>query len=487
MSNILKIGCSVLLLYNQYICTENKQNNIEQINNKIENKISNEQNKTKKNNSTLLNKINNITIKINKKISTLFSSTGSISIRFFASLILGLLLSLTPCIFPMIPITVGILQINSSTSKIRGFFTSLSYTLGISLTFAIFGFIVTLGSHVFGSFQGSIWTILPLAILLIYFGLSMFDFYEIKIPKFLQPKSTSVKQGSYLSAFLFGTISGTVASPCLSPGLALILDYVSQLSSNADIFSYLEGFLLLFVFGIGSSLPLLIIGTFSSSLNFMPKAGPWMLEVKKIIGIMLIVMAFYHISKLQQYFPWHILYIVITIAFISIGIYYIKNIKKTDSSKLKFYKILTAALLIIGSIVFGIYSNLSLNNKKQDYGIIWLNNFDQALEKAQLENKLLFIDIGSSFCAICKTIDNTIFKNPNVIKTIDKYYIPLKINYDIEQESFEKIKNLFGPIKGFPSYIITNKDTIIKKMGSELGNLDIDNIINIFKEPAKIS
>ena len=86
--------------------------------------------------------------------------------------------------------------------------------------------------------------------------------------------------------------NGLVASPCLSPGLLLILDYVSSISAGGSIQSYIEGFLLLFAFGIGSSLPLLIIGTISSSSKILPKAGAWMVEIKKLVGLLLIGMAY---------------------------------------------------------------------------------------------------------------------------------------------------------------------------------------------------
>ncbi len=142
--------------------------------------------------------------------------------------------------------------------------------MGISLTFAALGFIAALGSCVFGELQGSPFILIPLSALLFYFGLIMFDVLQMPIPSWLQPKDSKVKGGSKRSAFIFGALSGTVASPCLSPGLILILNYVGHVSA-VSITGYLEGFFLLFIFGIGSSLPLLIIGTFSGSLSMLPK------------------------------------------------------------------------------------------------------------------------------------------------------------------------------------------------------------------------
>lgn len=232
-------------------------------------------------------------------LSSLFAQTGSPLLRLLAALLLGIMLSLTPCIYPMIPITIGVLQASGSTSGFHNFLLALFYTLGISLTFALLGLIAALGSCVFGELQGSPFILLPLSALLLYFGLVMFDIFQMPIPSWLQSKNSRIKGGSKRSAFIFGAISGTVASPCLSPGLILILNYVGHLTA-VSITGYLEGFLLLFIFGIGSSLPLLIIGTFSGSLNLLPKAGAWMIEVKKLVGIMLISMALYHLSHLER-------------------------------------------------------------------------------------------------------------------------------------------------------------------------------------------
>ncbi len=479
MLYILNLILSILLLFNQNIYTQNTNfqigHSIEEINNKNSNS-----------DDSFLQKgkyfISNTVKKIENTAHLLFSKSGSIWVKFLAALLLGLLLSLTPCMFPMIPITVGILQINSSTSKVRGFLTSLSYTFGISLTFAIFGFVVAIGSYIFGDFQGSPWVIIPLSALLVYFGLSMFDFYEIKIPKFLRAKTPDVKQGSLLSAFLFGAISGTVASPCLSPGLALILDYVSQLSHTATALGYLEGFILLFIFGIGSSLPLLIIGTFSNSLNLMPRAGSWMLEVKKLVGIMLIGMAFYNLFKLEQYIPSIILMGAFSLTFLALSAYYFYNIKSTDSLRVTIYKYIVSIILLITS-VYPVYSrifNKSANNKNVEN--IWLNDFDKAIKKAKEENKSLFIDLGSSFCAACKSIDKSVFANSQVINLLKDKYVAVKINYDVERESFNSINNLWGPIKGFPTYIIVFDNKLVKKMGSELGDLNISDILKLLTE-----
>jgi len=432
----------------------------------------------------LLTYIKNIFSNIKTKATDLFSKSGSPSLRLIAALLLGILLSLTPCIYPMIPITVGILQLNRSSSLFRSFMLAGAYTFGISTVFAILGFIAAIGGATFGKIQGSPLSVIPLAILLIYLGLSMLGLYELYIPRFLQPKVKDFKGGSIIPTFIFGMASGLVASPCLSPGLLLILDYVSSISVGGSIKSYIEGFMLLFAFGIGSSLPLLIIGTFSSSMKVLPRAGAWMVEIKKLVGLMLIGMAFYHLSNLTAYIPYSLILALLSLTLTFIALYYVKSRHPYDSSSLKAYKVIVGTALFISAMVIGKFGfNVEKAEKSQRAESLWLSNYKSALAQSTKDSKPLFIDIESSFCSACKSLDKKVFKNPEIIKTLSAHFIPLKINYDTNEEDFKLINEKYGPIRGFPTYlIISNDEKLIKKMSSELGDLSIDQIIELFKE-----
>ena len=414
-----------------------------------------------------------------KVITNLFTTTGSRIIRFGAALLLGILLSLTPCIYPMIPITVGILGASGSVHPLKNFLLALCYTLGVSTTFAILGLVAALGSCVFGEVQGSPWIIIPLALLLLYFALSMFDWVQLYIPKFLQPKTNRVKGGSLSSAYLFGAISGTIASPCLSPGLVLILNYVTNVSAN-HFADYLEGFLLLFIFGIGSSLPLLIIGTFSSSLHLVPKAGMWMVEIKKLVGLMLIAMAFYHLSHLERLLPWYLFVWVIVLTLLGLGIYYFASISAHDTKSMKRYKNGMGTLLIILACLMMVQGQKALYDHLNPQATLsaWTHDYDAAQERAQKEQKLLFVDIGATYCAACKSLDKSIFSQEKIQDAL-KGFVQLKIESDIHTQAYEKIKTLYGKyIEGFPTYLIVDPTTgqVLKKWSVEIDQLSLEGI-----------
>lgn len=225
-------------------------------------------------------------------IEGLLSKTESLWIRVLFALLLGLLLSLTPCVYPMIPITVGILQTQGSRSVLRNFLLALSYTIGIATTYALLGLSAAFTGQIFGSLLSQPFFVFMIVALLLYLAGSMIGFYEMYIPSFLTSGNQMRGGGSILSAFLFGAVAGTIASPCLSPGLVLLLTLVTAIGNK------LIGFLLLFSFGVGLSIPLLIIGTFSSSLSILPSAGLWMVEIKKMFGFIMIGMCFFYLKML---------------------------------------------------------------------------------------------------------------------------------------------------------------------------------------------
>ena len=423
-----------------------------------------------------------------KALSSLFSSTGSRVIRFGAALLLGILLSLTPCIYPMIPITIGILQASGSPSAGRNFLLALCYTLGISTTFAVLGFIAAVGSCVFGEMQGSPWFVIPLALLLIYFALTMFDWVQFYTPKFLQPKVGRTKGGSALSAYIFGAVSGTIASPCLSPGLLLILQYVTTISGSSFA-GYLEGFFLLFLFGIGSSLPLLIIGTFSSSLHILPRAGQWMVEIKKIVGIMLICMAFYQLSHLERLLPWYLFVWVIVLTFFALGIYYFVTISSGDRPTLRRYKnFMGTALIIVACIMLvqaqkAIYDHLH----PQAESSAWMHDYREAQNRAQQEHKLLFIDIGATYCSACTYLDGKVFGTEKMQAALTAF-VQLKIDSDVHTQAYEKVKELYGrSIEGFPTYLVVNpaNNQIIKKWTSDIDQVSIASLVEELGQVSK--
>jgi len=203
---------------------------------------------------------------------------------------IGIAASFTPCIYPMIPITLGILQSQASTSVGRNFLLATSYVTGMATIYAVLGYFAATTTMILGQWLANPWIILLLILLFLYLAFSMFGFYEIYVPRFLRGGKTVKVKGSILYSFVFGAISGTAASPCLTPALALLLGFVAKKGSP------IIGFFTLFSFALGLGMLLIIVGTFSNTITNLPRAGVWMNEIKKFFGFLLIGVSIYFLN-----------------------------------------------------------------------------------------------------------------------------------------------------------------------------------------------
>ena len=205
----------------------------------------------------------------------------------------GVLASLPPCVYPMIPITAGVIaHANIGGSKQRGFFLSLTYVVGMALTYAALGIFAAATGRFFGAINSNPWTFVLVGNVILLFGLSMLDVFQL-------PTFAGRLVGQRLGItgiFLAGASSALVAGPCTTPVLGTLLAY------TASTRSLVAGGLLLFMFSLGMGALLLGVGTFSSVLSSMPRSGAWMAKIKKSMGLLMLVLAQYFFIKAGSLF-----------------------------------------------------------------------------------------------------------------------------------------------------------------------------------------
>jgi len=209
---------------------------------------------------------------------------SSVLLAFLAAYIGGVLAGFTPCMYPLIPITVGFIGARGSSSKLHGFLLSLFYVLGLAITYSILGAFAALSGKLFGQIQTTPWTYFIMANLCIFMGLAMLDVFNISIPvpqKLVQLADGNKKKG-FLGSFLIGASSGLIMSPCTAPVLAVLLGFVA-LGTNLIL-----GMSLLFVFAFGMGTLLIIVGTFAGMIAALPRSGKWMTKINFIFGLILI-------------------------------------------------------------------------------------------------------------------------------------------------------------------------------------------------------
>jgi thiol:disulfide interchange protein DsbD len=217
--------------------------------------------------------------------------SGSISAVFvvFAA---GLLTSFTPCVYPMIPVTVTFIGTAASGSRRRAVTLSIMYALGLALLYTSLGIIAALLGQTFGNISQNIWINAGVAVVLGLFAAAMLGWINIPVPGFAgKVQSGGVKKGGHFGAFVVGIAAGFVAAPCTAPVLGFLLAYVAKTRDVA------WGGALLFVFALGLSFLLMLLGIFSGMLSNLPKAGRWMNTIKLVFGLGMFGVAAYFLWK----------------------------------------------------------------------------------------------------------------------------------------------------------------------------------------------
>ena len=213
----------------------------------------------------------------------------SLFLAFLAAYLGGVVISFTPCTYPLIPVTAGFIGAQGSSSKLRGFFLSLFYVGGLAFTYSLLGGVAASSGRLFGQMQTTPWTYFIMGNLCLIMGLSMLDVFNISlpIPQKLTKISTNNNKKGFVNSFLVGIVSGVVIGPCTTPVLAVLLGYVAVKTN------ILLGMTLLFVFAFGMGTLLIIVGTFAGVIAALPRSGVWMTKIKFVFGLILIGAAEY--------------------------------------------------------------------------------------------------------------------------------------------------------------------------------------------------
>jgi len=203
---------------------------------------------------------------------------------YLAAYLGGLLVSFTPCIYPVMPLVIAYIGARGARSRLRGFFLSLTYVLGLSITYAVLGGISALTGQLFGIIQNSFWIYFLVANVCVIMGLAMLDVFtiQIKIPGLPSRSETGDMRKGILGSFLIGVTSGLLVGPCSAPIFSVLLAYVATQQN------FFFGMSLLFVFALGMGTLLIVIGSFAGLLASLPRSGVWMVRIKQGGGWLLI-------------------------------------------------------------------------------------------------------------------------------------------------------------------------------------------------------
>jgi thiol:disulfide interchange protein DsbD len=316
----------------------------------------------------------------------------------------GLALNLTPCVYPLIPITVGYFggQAEGKTSKLV--MMGLLYVLGMALTYSVIGVVTALSGAVFGALLQNTFVIIAIALIFIILSLSMFGVYEFQLPNWLVMKAGGAKGGLF-GAFFMGLTMGIVAAPCIGP---FVLGLVTYVAAKADVFT---GFLLFFVLALGLGLPYFLLAIFSGKIKKLPKAGDWMEGVKHIFGFLLLGMAAYFVSPILPKEIAHYLLPVFGI----IASLYLLFVDKLANNVRGFRIFKTFFTVIIFALA--VFALVPSEKKSID----WQKFSEEKIALAKSEGKPVIIDFYADWCIPCKELDAATFSNAKVIEESKRF------------------------------------------------------------------
>lgn len=342
--------------------------------------------------------------------------SDSVWLTLVAFFIGGLLLSFTPCVFPMYPILTGIIvgQGNKLSTK-RAFALSFAYVQGMAVTYTLLGIVVAIaGAQFQAMFQHPI-VLIVLSVLFIFLALSMFGLFNLALPSSWQNKlnqlSSNQKGGSYFGVLVMGAISGLVASPCTTAPLTGALLYISQ---SGDI---LLGASALYALSLGMGLPLLVLG--SSGGKLLPKAGNWMTVIKNIFGLLLLAVPIFLLERFLPVIIINVLWTVLILA--TAGYFYTVNQDTQKTFGFGLRSILIFLIFFVGAnkayqLAYPA-TNTAISQQAHLIEFEHVKNLaemNQAIAKANAQGKTVMVDLYADWCVACKEFEEYTFFESNV-------------------------------------------------------------------------
>jgi thiol:disulfide interchange protein DsbD len=372
----------------------------------------------------------------------------------------GLLLSLTPCVFPMIPILSSIIVGASKNEKMtvsRGFILSLVYVLSMSVAYTIAGVIAGIfGANLQVALQNP-YVLVTFALVFVALAFSMFGYYEIKLPDSLQTrlnKSTDGKEKQGLMGIaIMGFLSALIVGPCVAPPLAGALVYIGQ-TGDAVL-----GGIALFVMSLGMGMPLLIIG--AGAGKFMPKPGGWMEGITRIFGIVMLGVAIWLLDRVLN--PTVIMFLW---SFLLLGsAIYLKMYRHILTQLITLVVFLLGVVLFVGAISgatnplkplekFTQGVAVQISSMKLDFKKI--KNIEELNQAIKESDKPIMLDFWASWCVSCKELEEITFKDEEVIKKLQGFIL-LKADVSENNDDDIALQKMFGVV-GPPALIFWDKD-----------------------------
>jgi thiol:disulfide interchange protein DsbD len=346
----------------------------------------------------------------------------------------GLALNLTPCVYPLIPITVGFFAAQRVESRGRTWLLALVYVLGMSVTYSALGVLAALTGRLFGAALQSPWVVGLIVAVLLALAASMFGVWELRVPAWATRVSGG--RGGLGGALIMGFVVGLVAAPCIGPFVLGLLTYVGQ---RQDV---LLGFALFFALSLGLGVPYLLLGAFTGAVERLPNSGAWMVGVRQLFGVLLVALAGYFVRPFLAA-PWgDALFAGLLIA----GGLYLLLVARPGHEQPwvdRFMRLASAAVLVAGVLLY------PASARTPSTELTWQPYEQGAVERAMASGKPVVLDFYADWCLPCKELDEKVFSRPDVAARLAEF-ARFKVDLTTDNPTTDELRTRFG-VAGVPT------------------------------------
>ena len=374
------------------------------------------------------------------------SYSGALGLIFLA----GLATSLTPCVYPMIAITVSVFGARQAETRSKAALLSTAFVLGIAALFTPLGVISALTGSAFGGALASPWVVGGLAALFTAMALSMFGLFDLALPSGLQNRLAEAGGFGVRGAFVLGFVNGLIAAPCTGPVLAVLLTWVATTGHVGF------GAVALFVYAIGIGVLFWVVGTFAITL---PKSGPWVEWTKSVFGIAMLALAFYYLRGILPY-PrpdvrdphWLAIALGLVVGGVLLGAVHLSF--RAGTWIPGFRKAAGVTACVAG--VLGILGYAEA--LPPGAHIHWTEDFDAGRSVALTEGRPLLVDFGADWCGACQELERDVLSDPRVVAEARRF-VAVRVDLSTDQATEAKwalLKDYNQP--GLPLVVLHHSD-----------------------------
>ena len=358
-------------------------------------------------------------------------------VNYLSYFLLGIGLNLTPCVYPMLTITLSLFRGSEEGSRWQSFCRAFLYVSGIVVTYTALGVTAAFTGQFFGGLLQNFWVLLLVGCFIFALSLSMFGFYTFQLPSWLVPQQGASRR-SFLGLFLAGAMVGLIAAPCVGPVVLSLLVHIGQ-EKNVTF-----GAVSFFLLALGLGTPYMVLGTFTGLLRKLPRSGAWLIWFERALGVVLFSFGCFYLIIA---FRWPIMPWLVPLAFLGGGIY-LGWLERTEGKAPKFeiFKKVAGSL----AAVAGIMMLLNATGVSSKPAMVWEKYRAGILEEAKAAGQPVILDFYADWCIPCHELDQFTYTNPEVIDLLKRFRRIKVDTTSVDTAEIEEVVRKFN-VYGIPS------------------------------------